>query len=452
MEYWEDDECRISEVTTYSVIADMGTYGRTFQLHKMAAVTKRNLADTGANCCMTANLAALSDVTLLPQPIIVGLAVTGKDVVSSSNECTHVGKLTIQCDDGSTFKASCFYNPSASDTIISPQAIIGELDEFTEWNQSGRKFGQPGQLNFVGPKGTKTITLQQQGGLYFISSTTYEIVDENETYSDYQTPPNCNHLSANKVDLTSQGAQTNVNYQPKRLPKRAKKFSPVSKAKALESETWYLRMGACNETQLEQLPENATGIPNSFEWHPFRFIDFKEQARMRRQPVGRNPYKVARRGQRFYMDYGFIRSSNEDFSRPTKAKDRVVESFDGYLSSLLIVDETSKYSWIFLTKTKEPPLDLTRRFMKEFGNEEGGLICCDQGGELAQSSKWRTAMLEEFQYKVEPTGADSPSQNGQVERYNDTVGTIVRTLLYGANLPAKYWSAAAIHAVYLMNR
>jgi hypothetical protein len=61
-------------------------------------------------------------------------------------------------------------------------------------------------------------------------------------------------------------------------------------------------------------------------------------------------------------------------------------------------------------------------------------------------------VLEEFQYYVEPTGADSPSQNGQVEKYNGTLGTIVRTLLYGAQLPAKYWSAAAVHAVYLMNR
>jgi len=61
-------------------------------------------------------------------------------------------------------------------------------------------------------------------------------------------------------------------------------------------------------------------------------------------------------------------------------------------------------------------------------------------------------LLEDHQYYVEPTGADSPSQNGQVENYNKTLGTVVRTLLYGANLPAKYWSAAATHAVYLMNR
>jgi hypothetical protein len=61
-------------------------------------------------------------------------------------------------------------------------------------------------------------------------------------------------------------------------------------------------------------------------------------------------------------------------------------------------------------------------------------------------------MIEEFQYKVEPTGVDSPSRNGQVERYNDTIATIIQTLLYGANLPAKYWSVAAVHAICLLNR
>jgi hypothetical protein len=192
---------------------------------------------------------------------------------------------------------------------------------------------------------------------------------------------------------------------------------------------------------LERLSDNAIGIPKKFEWHPFRFINFKEQARIQRQPVGKDPIKVAKRGQQFYMD------SNEDFSRPRKDKDRVVESFYGYSSYLLTVDKVSKQSWIFLTKN-EPPIELTRLFMKKYGNEDRCLIQCDQGGELAQLSKWRSTMLEEFQYCVEPMGADSPSQNGQVERYNETIATVVRTLLYGANLPAKYWPAAAIHAIY----
>lgn len=65
------------------------------------------------------------------------------------------------------------------------------------------------------------------------------------------------------------------------------------------------------------------------------FIDFKEQARIRKQPAGRDPNKVADRGRHFYMDYGFVRALNEDFDQPTKKKDRVVESFDGYSSYLL---------------------------------------------------------------------------------------------------------------------
>jgi hypothetical protein len=114
------------------------------------------------------------------------------------------------------------------------------------------------------------------------------------------------------------------------------------------------------------------------------------------------------------MDFGFIRASATDLLRPKSNEDRVVESFDGFNSYLLVVDELSKYSWIFLTKSKEPPIDLTKIFMKEFANDDGGKIRVDQGGKLARSTTWHTLMLKEFQYKVEPTGADSPSQNGQV--------------------------------------
>jgi hypothetical protein len=86
--------------------------------------------------------------------------------------------------NGNTFSTKCFHNPNAFDTIISPQAVIDRSDEFIEWNQSGRKFGQLGQLNFVDSNGTKAITLSQRNGLYFISSTTYNIVDDG---ADFET-------------------------------------------------------------------------------------------------------------------------------------------------------------------------------------------------------------------------------------------------------------------------
>jgi hypothetical protein len=61
-------------------------------------------------------------------------------------------------------------------------------------------------------------------------------------------------------------------------------------------------------------------------------------------------------------------------------------------------------------------------------------------------------MLKDFGYVVKGTGADSPSQNGGAEIYNNTLAVKVRTLLYGLGLPAKFWSAALLHAVYLHNR
>ena len=91
-------------------------------------------------------------------------------------------------------------------------------------------------------------------------------------------------------------------------------------------------------------------------------------------------------------------------------------------------------------------------FLKKYGRPEGGTIRCDQGGELSRSDAFRTLVLASHGYVVEPTGADSPSQNGGVERWNGSLATTVRALLYGAGLPAQYWSAAITHASYLHNR
>jgi hypothetical protein len=54
------------------------------------------------------------------------------------------------------------------------------------------------------------------------------------------------------------------------------------------------------------------------------------------------------------MDYGFMRASTSDYTRRDKSKDRVVQSYDGYSSYLLIVDEATRFVWVFLTNSKSP--------------------------------------------------------------------------------------------------
>ena len=53
---------------------------------------------------------------------------------------------------------------------------------------------------------------------------------------------------------------------------------------------------------------------------------------------------------------------------------------------------------------------------------------------------------------MEPTAAGAPFQNGLAERPNQTLGNMVRCLLYSAGLGPEYCSFALIHATYLKNR
>jgi hypothetical protein len=87
-------------------------------------------------------------------------------------------------------------------------------------------------------------------------------------------------------------------------------------------------------------------------------VDFKEQARVRKQAAQRSVVCTTKQERRFYIDFGFMQASASDYSWPDKSKDHVIQSFDGYSSYLLIVDEASCFVWIFLTASKDPPLDI----------------------------------------------------------------------------------------------
>jgi hypothetical protein len=92
-----------------------------------------------------------------------------------------------------------------------------------------------------------TISLTCRNGLYYCQTDTY-------TEGTIPTQPNINKLY--------------IGERPK----------PTTKAKQIESELWLLQFGSPCESQLNTQPSRVTGLPSKFEWHPFRYIDFKEQA------------------------------------------------------------------------------------------------------------------------------------------------------------------------------
>jgi hypothetical protein len=121
-------------------------------------------------------------------------------------------------------------------------------------------------------------------------------------------------------------------------------FNP--KYKQMEADLWQARLGHCSDWQMKVIPLSAAGTPSKFYPHPFASYDVYNQARIRKRPAtcGKHPSRVVTASQRWYMDFGFMRASQFDYSRPDKKDNRVVTSFDGYNSYLLVVDEETKYT------------------------------------------------------------------------------------------------------------
>jgi hypothetical protein len=82
------------------------------------------------------------------------------------------------------------------------------------------------------------------------------------------------------------------------------------------------------------------------------------------------------------MDFGFMRASAHDYTQPSKATSRVVFSYNGFSSYLIIVDTATRFIWVFLTKSKESSLDIVKAFMCRFALSDGGFVLTNQGGKL----------------------------------------------------------------------
>ena len=75
---------------------------------------------------------------------------------------------------------------------------------------------------------------------------------------------------------------------PTPIPRRSRRYVPVTPDSLTESEVWMLRLGSPGEDQLDLLPGNVLGVPPRFQYHPFRFVDWKEEARIQKQAALRS--------------------------------------------------------------------------------------------------------------------------------------------------------------------
>jgi len=136
----------------------------------------------------------------------------------------------------------------------------------------------------------------------------------------------------------------------------------------------------------------------------------------------------------------------------TDKEGHTITSIDGYRAYLIIVDRHSRFTWVFLTKSKAPPVEIVTTFLKQHGQQslQHKTIRTDKGGKLWNCQAFRQCVLQAG-YLLEPTAAGAPSQNGLAERPNLTLSVMVRCLLHSTAFGPEFWSFALLHAVYLKN-
>lgn len=158
-------------------------------------------------------------------------------------------------------------------------------------------------------------------------------------------------------------------------------------------------------------------------------------------------------GQHLHADFGFVRGSDYSY---TDKKGTLVTSRDGYRSYCLIIDRKSRYMWIILTANKTPPIDQLRTLLTKLQSQVKSkfkTITTDLGKELSGSKAFQAMVNEpKIQYTIKTTGAYSSAQNGIIEKPNQDLARMIRSMLHGSGLGSEYWSYAIRHAVFLKNR
>ena len=372
----------------------------------MTVMMMRRL-DSGANRSITPHRKLLHDIKRIAPMSIDG--------VGGTVSVDEVGYLKLTCHDDTYIWVKTYFCHEVDETIVSPTDItLSKQNQFVAWEKYCHVVDGKGRLTFYTSSGLgqATIPMVMRNGLWY----TTQQVDQ-------------------------------LHHTPNSVLPTIRKMS----ARA-EYELWHQRLGHAGERAMTEIHKCVDGIPNLHSHkHNFHKCECCMRGKVKAAPKKKSTsITTTARGQMFHMDFGFVRGSDY---KHTNEKGKIVTSRDGYNSYLIIVDAYTRYTWIFLSASKQPPLTIVRQFLQRYGIKEGTFrqVRCDQGGELAKSKQFRNVVQLEG-YSVEPTGSDNSSQNGIAERPNRTFGNMMRAMLLNAGLPSKYWSYALIQAVFVKNR
>jgi transposase InsO family protein len=129
-------------------------------------------------------------------------------------------------------------------------------------------------------------------------------------------------------------------------------------------------------------------------------------------------------------------------------------SFGGKWDVLVVVDDFSRYSWVFFMTAKDEAFtharDLILRLQNEFPKNAMRAICSDNGTEFknTQFATFCASLGLEHQF----SSPYVPQQNGIVECKNRTLVEMARTMLDEHRTPRRFWAEAINTACHVSSR
>ncbi|KAJ9539199.1 hypothetical protein OSB04_031932 [Centaurea solstitialis] len=120
---------------------------------------------------------------------------------------------------------------------------------------------------------------------------------------------------------------------------------------------------------------------------------------------------------------------------------------------LVIVDDYSRFTWVYFLRTKDETSGLIKPFVIRMENKTNlrvKVIRSDNGTEFKNADL--NGFCEEKGIERLYSAPRTPQQNGVAERRNRTLIEAARTMLADSKLPITFWAEAVNTACYVQNR
>lgn len=119
---------------------------------------------------------------------------------------------------------------------------------------------------------------------------------------------------------------------------------------------------------------------------------------------------------------------------------------------LVLIDDRSRFMWVDLLKTKDEAARAIVKFQAAAELECGHklrVLRTDRGGEFTSATFYEHC--EEIGVQQHLTAPYTPQQNGVVERRNQTLLGMARSMLKAKQVPNLFWGEAVLTAAFILN-